>query len=108
MGSMVIVNKSCKVATPCKTYIERLIDMFKKVLIVLAIFTVLGLMWGCESTYTRQAEVISVENDIVQAEDKSGYVWEYKGSATVGDSVTLVMHDNHTSNITDDIVKGVK
>jgi hypothetical protein len=82
--------------------------MVKRILIVLGIILVLGLMWGCESTYTRQAEVISVEDDVVQAEDKSGYIWEYKGSATVGDSVTLVMHDNHTSNITDDIVKGVK
>lgn len=82
--------------------------MVKKVLIVLGLILVLGLMWGCESTYTRQAKVISVEDNVVQAEDNCGYIWKYKGSARVGDSVTLVMHDNHTSNITDDIVKGVK
>lgn len=82
--------------------------MIKKILVVLAIFLMLGLMWGWESTYTRQAEIISVKDDVVQAEDKSGNIWEYKGSATVGNSVTLVMYDNHTSKITDDIVKGVK
>ena len=82
--------------------------MIKKVLIVLVIFTVLGLMWGYESTYTRTATITNSESGIVTAEDKSGHIWQYKGSATVGDSVTLVMNDNHTSKITDDIVKGVK
>ena len=108
MGSVAIIDKSCKVATPCKTYIERLVNMIKRILIVLAIVTVLGLMWGCESTYTRTATITKSESGIVTTEDMSGNVWQYKGSATVGDTVTLVMYDNHTSNITDDIVKGVK
>ena len=82
--------------------------MVKKILIVLSVILVLGFMWGAESTYTRQAEVISVKDDIIQAEDKSGNIWEYKGSARIGDDITLVMHDNHTSTITDDIIKGVK
>lgn len=82
--------------------------MIKKILIVLSIILILGLMWGYESTYTRQAEVVSIKGDIIRAEDKSGNIWEYKGSATVGDDITLVMYDNHTSKITDDIVKGVK
>lgn len=82
--------------------------MVKKILIVLGIILVLGFLWGQEATYTRQAEVISVKDNIVQAEDKSGNIWEYKGSAKIGDTITLVMYDNHTSKITDDIVKGVK
>ena len=82
--------------------------MIKKILIVLSIMLVLGLMWGAESTYTRTATITNSHNGIVTAEDNCGYIWEYKGSATVGDSVTLVMHDNHTSKITDDIIKGVK
>lgn len=82
--------------------------MIKKILVVLSVILVLGFMWGAESTYTRQAEVISIKGDTVRAEDKGGHIWEYKGSATVGDNVTLVMHDNHTSKITDDIIKGVK
>ena len=82
--------------------------MVKKILIVLAVFIVLGLMWGWESTYTRTATITKSESGMVTAEDKSGNVWEYKGSATVGDTVELVMCDNHTSIIADDIVKGVK
>ena len=82
--------------------------MAKKILIVLSIILVLGLMWGMESTYTRTATITNSNNGIVTAEDNCGYIWEYKGSATVGDSVTLVMHDNHTSKITDDIVKEVR
>lgn len=82
--------------------------MVKKILIVLSVILALGFMWGVESTYTRTATITNSESGIVTAEDKSGHIWQYKGSATVGDSVTLVMHDNHTSKITDDIIKGVK
>ncbi len=82
--------------------------MIKKILITLSVILVLGFMWNIESTYTRKAIITNSESGIVTAEDNCGYIWEYKGSATIGDSVTLVMHDNHTSKITDDIVKGVK
>lgn len=82
--------------------------MIKKILIVLSVILVLSLMWGTESTYTRTATITNSNNGVVTVEDNCGYIWEYKGSATVGDSVTLIMHDNHTSNITDDIIKGVK
>ena len=82
--------------------------MFKKILIVLSIMLVLGLMWSYESTYTRQAIITNSENGIVTVQDNCGYIWEYNGSATVGDSITLVMYDNHTSNIDDDIIKGVR
>lgn len=81
--------------------------MLKKILIILSIMLVLGLMWSYESTYTRQAIITNSENGIVTVQDNCGYIWQYKGSATVGDNITLVMYDNHTSNITDDIVKGV-
>ena len=79
--------------------------MVKKILIV---FVILGFIWGAESTYTRTATITNSESGIVTAIDGCGYIWEYKGCATVGDSVTLIMYDNHTSKITDDIVKGVK
>ena len=82
--------------------------MIKKILIVLTVFTVLGFLWGAESTYTRQATITNSESGIVTAKDNCGYIWQYKGSATVGDTVELVMYDNHTSKITDDIIKGVK
>lgn len=82
--------------------------MLKKILITLSIFITLGLMWGAESTYTREAEVISIKGDTIMVKDKSGHIWQYIGDGTIGDSITLVMYDNHTSKITDDIVKGIK
>ena len=82
--------------------------MLKKILIVLSIMLVLGLMWSYESTYARQAIITNSENGIVTVQDNCGYIWEYNGSATVGDSITLVMYDNHTSNIDDDVVKEVR
>ena len=82
--------------------------MVKKLLVVLSIFAVLGLMWGWESTYTRTATITNSESGIVTAKDLSGNLWQYEGSATVGDTVELVMYDNHTSTIRDDIVKGIK
>ena len=69
---------------------------------------VLGFMWGAESTYTRTATITNSESGVVTAKDNCGFIWKYKGTATVGDSVILVMNDNHTSKVTDDIVKGVK
>lgn len=82
--------------------------MVKKLLVVLSIFAVLGLMWGWESTYTRTATITNSESGIVTVKDLSGNLWQYEGSATVGDTVELVMYDNHTSTIRDDIVKGIK
>lgn len=83
--------------------------MVKKIiLIVLAIFAIIGLMWGWEGTYARKVIVLESDNGIVTTVDNNGRIWEYKGSATVGDRITLVMYDNHTGSITDDIVKGVK
>ena len=82
--------------------------MLKKLLVVLSIVMVLGLLWGAESTYTRQAVITKSENNIVTCQDKSGYIWQYKGEAVVGEEVKLIMYDNHTSKISDDIVKGIK
>lgn len=82
--------------------------MIKKILIVLSAILVLGLMWGYESTYTRTATITKSESGIVTAKDLSGNLWQYEGSATVGDTVELVMYDNHTSTIRDDIIKGIK
>ena len=80
----------------------------KKLLVVLGIVLVLGLLWGIESNYTRTAVVISSKNNVVTCEDKSGNVWQYKGQAVVGETIELIINDNHTSTINDDIVKGIK
>ena len=82
--------------------------MLKKLLVVLGIIMVLGLLWGCESTYTRTATVINNQNNLVTCQDMSGNVWQYKGNNAIGEQVKLIMNDNHTSKITDDIIKEVK
>lgn len=80
----------------------------KKIIIALAVITLIGLLYGCESTYTRQATVTKSANGIVYCVDKQGNIWSYKGDSAIGQKVTLKLYDNHTSTITDDIVKGVK
>ena len=42
------------------------------------------------------------------AVDTCGYMWTYQGDAVIGESVTLVMDDAHTSTIKDDVVIRVK
>lgn len=80
----------------------------KKIIITLAVIALIGLLYGCESTYTRQATVTKSINGIVYCTDKQGNIWSYKGNAAIGQKVTLKMYDNHTSDIKDDIIKGVK
>lgn len=80
----------------------------KKIIITLVVITLIGLLYGCESTYTRQATITKSVNGIVYCTDKQGNIWSYEGNAVIGQKVTLKMYDNHTETITDDIVKGVK
>lgn len=77
-------------------------------LIILIGFLTLGIVGSFESTYTRKATIRQNDNGIVQCIDEQGHLWEYKGEGIVGQHITLVMNDNHTSTITDDIVKEVK
>lgn len=80
----------------------------KKIIITLAVIALIGLLYGCESTYTRQATITKSANGIVYCTDKQGNIWSYEGNAVIGQKVTLKMYDNHTSDIKDDIIKGVK
>lgn len=81
--------------------------MQKAIVTILGII-VIGLLCTYESTYTRQATVYKSNNGIVYCIDKQGNLWSYEGNAAIGQEVTLKMYDNHTSDITDDIVKEVK
>ena len=80
----------------------------KKIIITLAVITLIGLLYGCESTYTRQATITKSTNGIVYCTDKQGKGRSNEGNAVSGQKVTLKMYDNHTSDIKDDIIKGVK
>lgn len=91
-----------------KPLLDRGTYQMKKIIIALAVITLIGLLYGCESTYTRQATVIKSANGIVYCVDKQGNIWSYKGDSAIGQKVILKMYDNHTDSIKDDIVKGVK
>ena len=82
--------------------------MKKTIIIILLVITFIGLFNGIESTYTIEATVIDVDNDVVTVEDTTLNVYQYKGTATVNDVITLVMNDQHTSMRTDDVIIDVK
>lgn len=81
----------------------------KKLLAVLSIFLVFGIIGNLESTYKREGVVVSINHNTVTVQDAKGYQWDFEGTGyTLNQKVTMVMNDNHTSNIFDDIVKSIK
>ena len=64
-----------------------------------------------ESSYNRNAEVVSIENNVATFEDTCGYSWERdieKGdNLFIGKQVILKMDSCHTDTINDDIIKKV-
>ena len=83
--------------------------MIKRVIVVLTIITVIGLVGMVETTYTRDVVVTDVDCIEVTVEDRQGHRWSFLGDEyKVGQEITVVMNDNHTSRITDDKIVGVK
>lgn len=75
------------------------------------LFTAALILCGqIETTYTRDAVVISVEQDEVTVEDATGNIWEFYGDDFfVGEEVILTMDNNNTdNNIFDDFIKDVE
>lgn len=84
------------------------IDM-KVIALIIACVSGFSFCLVYESTYTRNAVVAQIDNGLVSADDESGNTWTFWGDDFyIGQEVTLVMDDNHTtSNIYDDFVKKV-
>ena len=84
--------------------------MIKKiVLVVVVAIVVIGLMGMIESTYTRDVVVTKVDCIEVTVQDKQGHHWSFYGDDyTVGQEITVVMNDQHTSSIYDDTIVDVK
>lgn len=81
----------------------------KTIIITVSILATCG--WTSYHThhYNRQAIVTDIECIYVTAKDNTGHYWEFKGNGYyIGQKITLEMYDNHTDNIRDDIVKGIK
>jgi hypothetical protein len=88
-------------------------ETVKAVITVVVFVLMLSACSYAEHHYTREdCTVVAVAEDVVTAEDRQGYVWEYtvEGSAPeVGSTVDLVMYTSLTdSYIYDDEVVGVR
>ena len=80
-----------------------------KALLVTATFSLaLCFCSKVETTYNREATVTNVSNEIVTVIDESGNEWNFVGNNfSTGDKVKLVMDNNHTNTIKDDVIKNV-
>ena len=83
--------------------------MIKRIVLVVVAIVVVGLMGMIESTYTRDVVVTDVDCIEITVQDKQGHHWSFYGDEyKVGQEITVVMNDNHTSIITDDRIVDVK
>ena len=83
--------------------------MIKKTIMVLTVIVIIGLIGTIETTYTRNAVVVNVDDLEITAEDKQGNLWVFVADGySINDDVTLIMNDNHTTKITDDKIIKVK
>ena len=86
--------------------------MIKTVLTVMLGITIIGGVGTYESTYTRTAEVVEVNNNLAIFTDATGNDWYYYfddgTDIKIGDNVKLIMDTMHTdSNIYDDEIKKI-
>ena len=83
--------------------------MIKRIVLVVVAIVVVGLMGMIESTYTRDVVVTDADCIEITVQDKQGHHWSFYGDEyKVGQEITVVMNDNHTSIITDDRIVDVK
>ena len=52
--------------------------------------------------YTMSGIVIDTDTEVVVVETSDGNIWEFYGTAEIGDHVVLVMHNHGTADIYDD------
>ena len=86
--------------------------MIKTVLAVMLGIAVIGGVGTYESTYTRIAEVVEVNNNLATFTDVTGNDWDYYfedgTNLETGDNVKLIMNTMHTdNNIYDDKIKKI-
>lgn len=70
--------------------------------------TLLFLLCGL---YANTCQVVDIESDnVVVVEDVSGHVWAFEGSEDydINDYVSLIMYNNGTDEVVDDIIISVR
>lgn len=82
----------------------------KHIAIILAIVCLFGIFAFCADAdiYAKTAIVYEIDRDadVVIVEDATGNLWEFEGveDYEVGDFVSMVMDDNNTTSIYDDVI----
>lgn len=75
------------------------------IVLVIALFIVVGLLQGYENTYKIKAKVINSNTVICER----GHIWKYDNTRAEGEEITLIMHTNTTdSYLLDDYIIEVK
>ena len=87
--------------------------MEKKIISFISLFIVILCFYFCsfvETHYTKEGNVIEINNNLIVIKDDYGYPWDFKGNGfKVNERVKLTINTNHTdSNIFDDKVIDVK
>ena len=82
-----------------------MVSALKKIFVVLAIFLVIGLLNTIGTTYTREGVVVWTNNGIATVEDGCGFLWDIEDAELQkGQAVKMVMNENNTDHIDDDII----
>lgn len=77
--------------------------------LVLAVILVIGIVGKLETHYKRTGFVTEATAGMILVEDTTGNLWELESAEfAVGDNVVLSMDTAGTSDITDDIIRGIK
>lgn len=85
------------------------ITMIKRLLVLTVVLLFIGFIGYIETHYTRDVVVVEVQDQEVTVEDKQGNLWCFNGTDyKVDQEITVVMYNNHTGTMYDDIIKGVK
>jgi hypothetical protein len=79
----------------------------KTIVLLTIVVTLFLIISYCEPRYQRtDCTVVAIEeNNLVVVEDTCGYTWTYYADnevPTVGNTITLKMHTNHTTDYIDD------
>lgn len=75
-------------------------------LAVICFIGCVGLENTIKTTYTREVQVIGIDNNITIVEDESGHLWELEtDELKQGQKVILIMNNNNTDGtVTDDAI----
>ena len=87
-------------------------NKMKKIVITIAMVSMMTLGLHMSNTYTREVVVDSIENNIVTFIDTTGNMWEWEAredeNYKEGQEVKLIMNNMDTTDITDDTIVKIK